>query len=151
MGCRGGSEVSRSSLVWSLVVRRWSLAKHLDPPAVSTDTHSRFLRHGWTMRCVCNCIVFNGLLLALRLLFLIAWVGGNYGNNAARPSHHRRSDVLAGRISADRRTHFRTNRPRGIRAPTSKSQESRPDRRNAGPANELKKTLQLRGARPCCC
>ncbi len=45
----------------------------------------------------------------------------SHGNDAARSGNHRRSDVLARRVSADRRTHLRTNRPRRVRAPSRKS------------------------------
>ena len=45
----------------------------------------------------------------------------SHGNDAARSGHHRRSDVFAGRFSADRRTHLWTNRPRGVRPPPGNS------------------------------
>src|SRR6266436_1013865 len=48
-------------------------------------------------------------------------MGANHGNDAARSRNHRRSNFFAGRISADRRTHLWTNRPRGVCPPPGNS------------------------------
>ncbi len=59
----------------------------------------------------------------------------SYGNHAADLSRHRWADLLARRRSSDRRTHFRTNRPRGLCPPCGSSKT---------------RAQELKGAPPCC-
>jgi hypothetical protein len=85
---------------------------------VSSHTHSRVSAHitSWPPRF--GAVLFRQIALALHLHYFRRAFGGNHGNDAARSGHHRRSDVLAGRLSSDRRTHLRADRPRGVHPPS---------------------------------